>query len=560
MSDPSDPAASKQRPKTWALSLLMFILGACGLAYEYTFSKIASDLLGNSLQQWATMIATMLFAMGLGAELQKWVKEERLADSLVSSQVVLAVLGGFGPLLMIVAFAHLPAQYIIVQYLLALIVGTLIGFEIPLIMRLNDSSEPEMRFNLAQVLKMDYIGALIGALLWTFVMIRTLGIEHISFSLGLATLIAAALSLFMFRSRLRRPRRRLTELGFGLIAIFAGLFSGKGLILHAEQSLYRDPIVHTTTTPYQHIVLTKDRHDALRCYINGHLQFDSNDEFIYHENLVHPAMHLVPSPRSVLILGGGDGLALREVLKYPDVEKVTLVDIDPEMTRLAAGHPDFVSLNENSLGSAKLEVVPPTGVSPGESYTLLEENHRVRPTPVSEPVTEVHVLNLDAAVFVRTVSEKYDVMILDFPDPSSPDLAKLYSRPFYETLRRHLNPAGILVQQAGSPIHTKEAFLCLGRTLSASSFATLPYHENVPSFGEWGWWLGWAKDGEPPEMQASRLRSLDNLRAPTRYLTPGLIAASLEFGKNQLVTTRTDITSLTEARIFDYYLQGWRDR
>jgi spermidine synthase len=559
MSD-STAAPPSTRPRTWALSLLMFILGACGLAYEYTFSKIASDLLGNSVQQWATMIATMLFAMGLGAELQKWVKEERLADSLVSSQVVLAVLGGFGPLLMILSFAHLPAQYIIVQYLLALLVGTLIGFEIPLIMRLNDSTEPEMRFNLAQVLKMDYIGALIGALLWTFVMIRTLGIEHISFSLGLATLVAAALSLWMFRRRMHKPRRRLVELGFGLVAIIAGLVSGKGLILHAEQYLYRDPIVHTTTTPYQHIVLTKDRHDTLRCYINGHLQFDSNDEYIYHENLVHPAMHLAASVRSVLILGGGDGLALREVLKYPEVAQVTLVDIDPEMTRLAAVHPDFVSLNGNSLASARVKVHEPAGVSAGDSFTLLEENHRLRPMPVSEPVTEVHILNLDAAAFVRTASGKYDVMILDFPDPSSPDLAKLYSRPFYEMLRLHLNPGGILVQQAGSPVHSKEAFLCLGRTLEASSFSTLPYHDNVPSFGEWGWWLAWAKDGAPPVQQASRLASLDELHAPTRYLTPGLVAASLEFGKDQLVSNQRDITSLTEARIFDYYLQGWRDR
>ena len=259
----------------------MFILGGCGLAYEYTFSKIASDLLGNSVQQWATMIATMLFAMGLGAELQKWVREERLADSLVSSQIALAVLGGFGPLLMIVAFAQIPAQYIMIQYLLALLVGTLIGFEIPLIMRLNGSAEPEMRFNLAQVLKMDYIGALIGALLWTFVMIRTLGIEHISFTLGLATLVAAGLSMIMFRRRLLKPRRRLIELSLGLVAVLAGLFSGKSLILHAEQALYRDPVVYSTTTPYQHIVLTKDRHDTLRCYINGHLQFDATDVILF---------------------------------------------------------------------------------------------------------------------------------------------------------------------------------------------------------------------------------------------------------------------------------------
>lgn len=538
----------------------MFILGGCGLAYEYTFSKIASDLLGNSVQQWATMIATMLFAMGMGAELQKWVREERLADSLVTSQVALAVLGGFGPLLMIIAFAEMPAQYIVIQYLLALMVGTLIGFEIPLIMRLNGSAEPEMRFNLAQVLKMDYIGALIGALLWTFVMIRTLGIEHISFILGLATLVAALLSLIMFRHRLLKPRRRLIELGLGLAIIVTGLFSGKSLILHAEQSLYRDPVIYSATSAYQHIVLTKDRHETLRCYINGHLQFDANDEFIYHEHLVHPAMHLVDSPRSVLILGGGDGLALREVLKYPAVEMVTLVDIDPDMTRLAAGHPDLVALNQDSLNSGKLVLPPSLGVSAGDSYTLLEQNHRKRLIPEWEPVCEVHVLNLDAASFVRSAAGRYDVMILDFPDPSSPDLAKLYSRPFYESLRRHLNPGGIVVQQGGSPVHSREAFLCLGRTLEGSSFQTLPYHENVPSFGEWGWWLAWPATGESRDVLVAKLSSLKELSIPTRHLTPGLVAASLEFGKNQLVTHERDITSLTEATIFHYYLQGWRNR
>ena len=538
----------------------MFILGACGLAYEYTFSKIASDLLGNSVQQWATMIATMLFAMGLGAELQKWVKEEQLADSLVTSQITLAVLGGFGPLLMIVSFSQLPAQYILIQYLLALLVGTLIGFEIPLIMRINGSEEPEMRFNLAQVLKMDYIGALIGALLWTFVMIRTLGIEHISFILGLATLLAAALSLIMFRRRLLKPRRRIIELCLGLALVLAGMFSGKSLILHAEQALYRDLVVYSTTTPYQHIVLTKDRHDTLRCYINGHLQFDANDEFIYHEHLVHPAMHLATTPRSVLILGGGDGLALREILKYPTVEKITLVDIDPEMTRLAADYPDLVSLNQDSLNNGKLTVSQTQGVSPGERYTLHEQNHRKRLAPEWAPVTEIHVLNLDAASFVRSAGERYDVMVLDFPDPSSPDLAKLYSRPFYETLRRKLNPGGILVQQAGSPVHSKEAFLCLGRTLEAASFNTIPYHDNVPSFGEWGWWVAWPKAGESREQHISTLSSLTEFRVPTRYLTPGLVAASLEFGKSQLVSEHQDITSLTESRIFHYHLQGWKDR
>ncbi|MBG7607963.1 MAG: polyamine aminopropyltransferase [Verrucomicrobia bacterium] len=553
------PSSKKHISPLW-LSLLMFLLGGCGLAYEYTLSKIASDLLGNSVQQWATMIATMLFAMGLGADIQKRVGEKALADLLLRSQLWLAILGGCGPLILIVTFAEMPEQYIFVQYLLALIVGTLIGFEIPLIMRLNESEKPDMRMNLAQVLKMDYIGALLGALVWTFLMIRFLGIERISFLLGAITLVAAAVSAYIFRHRLERKRLIALEFVIALSLVVGGLIYGKDLALKAEQRLYRDPIVFSETTPYQHIVLTRDRRDTLRCYINGHLQFDSDDEFIYHEQLVHPVMELAPQATSILVLGGGDGLAVRELLKYPRVTEITLVDIDPKMTDLAAKNKDFVSLNHGSLTDASVNVQPSSGISEGANFTLQELNHRRALHQETEPTADLHILNVDAASFVRSAPGSYDVMILDFPDPSSPDLAKLYGRPFYEALKDHLAPGGFIVQQSGSPFHAKEAFLCVGRTLAASGFQTLPYHDNVPSFGEWGWWLAWKNTGSDEQAIARRLRKTEKLTAPTLYLTPGLVRASLEFGKGQLSSKNTDITSLTQPTIYHHYLEGWQTR
>ena len=542
------------------LSLLMFLLGGCGLAYEYTLSKIASDLLGNSVQQWATMIATMLFAMGLGAEIQKRVGEKSLADLLIRSQLWLAIVGGAGPLLLIVCFAQMPAQYIFVQYLLALVVGTFIGFEIPLIMRLNESEKPEMRANLAQVLKMDYIGALLGALVWTFLMIRYLGIERISFVLAGITLVAAAISWFLFAHRIEKKGIIALEFGIAIVFVVWGILFGKSFAVKAEQQLYRDPIILSQTTPYQHIVLTRDHRDTLRCYINGHLQFDSSDEFIYHEQLVHPVMQLAPDAKSVLVLGGGDGLAVRELLKYPRIEKITLVDIDPAMTELASEHEDFIAMNHGSLTDTRTSVISPQGTSQGESFTLEEPDQRRVAQPESKPVTDLHVLNLDAANFVRTAPGVFDVIILDFPDPSSPDLAKLYGRPFYEALRHHLKPGGFIVQQSGSPFHAREAFLCVGRTLAASGLATLPYHDNVPSFGEWGWWIAWHGNALDSENVANRLRAIESVSAPTRYLTPGLIRASLEFGKGQLESDYDDITSLTEPRIYHHYLEGWQSR
>jgi spermidine synthase len=538
-------APSPTRRDRWALGVLMFLLGGCGLAYEYTLSKIASDLLGNSVQQWATMIATMLFAMGMGADLQKHTPPDKLADRLITTQVLLALLGGFGPLIMIHGFALLPQIYIIIQYLLAFTVGLLIGYEIPLVMRINEETEPEMRFNLAQVLKMDYVGALVGALLWTFLLVRYLSIDRISFVLGLATITSSLLCFFLYRQRLARPRARVLEISGGAALVTFGLIIGRDMTLKAEQFLYRDPIVTSLTTPFQHIVLTKNRSGNVRCYINGHLQFNEADEQIYHENLVHPAMHLAKSREKVLILGGGDGLALREVLKYAEVRAVTLVDLDPHLVRMNGG----------SMTDPRVTRRTAEGVSRGEVFQNSQASQYENfPTTLHETAT-LHVVNLDAAEFVKSVDQRYDVVIMDFPDPNSPDLAKLYGRPFYDHLEKFLNPGGVIVQQSGGCFQAREAFLCIGRTLKAAGFDAAPYHDNVPSFGEWGWWI--AVSGRPATETRARLSSLEKLEIPTRYLTPELVQASLIFGKNQLVSIHRDFTSLTEPRVYHYHLQGW---
>lgn len=539
-----------------ALGILMFFLGACGLAYEYTLSKIASDLLGNSVQQWATMIATMLFAMGLGADVQKHTPTHVLADRLISTQIALAVLGGFGPLIMIHAFALVPQIYIIVQYGLAFSVGILIGYEIPLMMRINEETEPEMRFNLAQVLKMDYVGALVGALLWTFLLVRYLSIDRISFIVGLATLASALLCYFLYRARLHCPRKRVLELVAGTALVTTGLVVGKSLTLKAEQFLYRDPIVTSVTTPFQHIVLTQHRSGNLRCYINGHLQFNEADEQIYHENLVHPAMQLARQRERVLILGGGDGLALREVLKYLEVQSVTLVDLDPQMTDLATTDPHLTRMNGGSLQDARVTRQAAGGIEAGEPFQVAQTSQYEHFPTRSHPTATVRVINLDAAEFVKKLDGSYDVVILDFPDPNSPDLAKLYGRPFYDHLENLLHSGAVVVQQSGSTVQAREAFLCIGRTLTAAGLAVVPYHDNVPSFGEWGWWIAVA--GQSAEATRTAMAKLEPWDIPTRYLTPELVTASLVFGKNQLLSTHQDFTSLTDPRVYHYHLQGWK--
>lgn len=536
--------------------MLVFILGACGLAYEYNLSKTASDLLGNSVRQWAMMIATMLFAMGAGAELQKHTPPERTAERLVSTQILLALLGGFGPLILLYAFALVPDVHVLFQYGTAFGVGLLIGYEIPLLLRINESASPEIRTNLAQVLKMDYIGALAGALVWTFLLVPRLNIQHTSFLTAAATLVAAGICLALHSSQIRKPRRWWLVLTCAAAIIAAGIGFGPRMAAHGEQFLYRDPIIAAVTSPYQHIVLTKNRKGIVRCYINNNLQFNETDEAIYHESLVHPAMQLAPSRQEILILGGGDGLALREVLKYPDVRAVTLVDLDPEMTRLAATHPELTRINQHSLNHGRVTRIPARGLSPGPSATLGGQpaSDRFKSGRLVENAT-VHSVNVDAAEFVKSAPGRYHVILMDFPDPNSPDLAKLYGRPFYDQLHPLLMPGGVIVQQSGSPVQAREAFLCTGRTLQAAGFAAVPYHDHVPSFGEWGWWIAVA--GQSADATSRRLQAVTSCPVPTQYWNPGLLRASLAFGNEQLTSRHNDITSPGHPAVYQHHLSGW---
>lgn len=550
---------SNHKKRGWVLGLAIFVMGGCGLAYEYTFSKIASDLLGNSVQQWAVVIAVMLFCMGMGAEAQRFIRKERVVGSLIASQIVLALLGGFGPMWMVHTFAHHPLYFLLVHYGTISAIGLLIGFEIPLITRINEEFSVDIRANLAQVLKMDYIGALLGALIWVFILPQFFTLNQTAFILALLTTASSLLCLVAFWKKVRHPVLMSCALALTVPAFVYGISQSQQWAADAEQSLYRDKVIFSTTTKYQHIVLTERSTGDVNCYINGHIQFSSADEHIYHEQLVHPAMQAAPSRQRVLILGGGDGLAAREVLKYPDVEEVVLVDLDPEITQLAAQHPKLVSLNQGSLTDARLTSLEnlallDTGTEEvrieGKNSRYLDDNH------YSKKVT---ILNLDAASYIQLAKGTFNVIIMDFPDPSSPDLAKLYSQHFYGHVVNKLTADGIVVQQSTSPFHAKEAYLCIGRTMHAAGLQALPYHDNVPSFGEWGWWIATRDDAPKGFDLAARLKQLGSLTVPTRYLSSALVNASLVFGKNSLHSEHSDITTLTHSAVQIHYLRGWRE-
>ncbi|MCH6255628.1 polyamine aminopropyltransferase [Puniceicoccaceae bacterium K14] len=561
---PSDPSLSPKETSqrsyhTYIIVLVTFLMGGCGMAYEYTLSKIASDILGNSVQQWAIVIAVMLSCMGFGAEIQRHISDKRLVDALVYSQILLALLGGYGSLLMLHIFSALPSHFVLIQYILVSSIGTLIGFEIPLLTRINEQFSADVKNNLARILKMDYLGALIGALLWVFLLFRYFSMVETGLILALTTLASALLLLFAFRSQTKQLTRLYSGIAIATGVICLGFLFSKQWTLTAEQRLYRDKIVFQETSKYQHIVITESHAGVLSCFINGHLQFNSHDEHIYHENLVHPAMHIAPRRDSVLILGGGDGLALREVLKYEDVNEVTLVDLDPAMTDLAKNNPLFQRLNQNSLSSTKTTITPNAALVETGNATLNVSKATDFAGDQSDTIATISVFNLDAAAFVAQAPGKYDVIIIDFPDPNSVELAKLYSQHFYGFVRQKLSAHGIFVQQSTSPYHAKEAYLCIGRTIQSAGLNALPYHDNVPSFGEWGWWIGCRDDAKSQAKLKDSLLQIDSLTPPTRYLTPNLIHSSLHFGKDQLMTDQQDVNTITNPCIYTHYLEAWKN-
>lgn len=295
-----------------ALFASVFLIAACGLIYELIAGTLASYLLGDSVLEFSTIIGCYLFAMGIGSFLSRYVTRN-LVGRLITVELMVGITGGFSSSLLFLAFAYTDA-FRFVLYLLVLIVGILIGLEVPLLMRIL-KERFDFRELVSSVLTFDYLGALGASLLFPLWLIPKLGLVRAALAFGLINALVALWSTWLFRSHLPRiyPLRILCG---GVTALLvAGMMWSEQISSKADDQLYADQVIFSRTTRYQKIVLTKWK-DDLRLFLNSHLQFSSQDEYRYHEALVHPGLSAVGSPRRVLVLGGGDGLALREVLKY----------------------------------------------------------------------------------------------------------------------------------------------------------------------------------------------------------------------------------------------------
>ena len=492
-----------------ALLFSVFVIASCGLAYELIAGALSSYLIGDSVTQFSTVIGTYLFAMGVGSWLSRYVVRD-LIGRFIQIELMVGLLGGFSAVGLFLVFAWLAAPFKLVLYGVVFLVGVLVGLEIPLVMRIlkRDLAFKDL---VSQVLTFDYLGALLVSILFPLVLAPQLGMVRTGLLFGLMNAAVALWALWLFRAQLP-ARRALAIQCWACVLLLAAGFVGAGpLTSLAEAHLYADEIVHTQTTPYQRIVITRWR-DDLRLFLNNNLQFSSHDEYRYHEALVHPGLASLPGARKVLVLGGGDGLAVREILKYPQVESVTLVDLDPAMTELFSTSPALVALNGGSLQSAK-----------------------------------VRVINADALQWLEENREFYDFVVVDFPDPNNFALGKLYTSAFYRLLEKRLSARGLLVVQSTSPLYARQSFWCVVNTLESVGLKTAPYHALVPSFGEWGYILAGRDHYEPPATYA----------VPTRFLTaettPGLFRFPADMDR-----VPAEVNRLNNQVLVRYFEEEWR--
>lgn len=493
---------------THALLFSVFVIASCGLVYELIAGALASYLLGDSVTQFSTIIGTYLFAMGIGSWLSGYLVRGLVAR-FIQIELAVGILGGFSAPALFLIFAW-GGAFRPTLYGLVLIIGILVGLEIPLLMRIL-KERFQFKDLVANVLTFDYLGALGASILFPILLVPKLGLVRSALLFGLLNAVVALWSTWLFARELPR-KNGLRLASFVVIALLCAGFAGADRInTLAESNLYADEIILTRSTRYQRIVVTR-WHDDLRLFLNSHLQFSSRDEYRYHEALVHPGLAAIEAPRRVLVMGGGDGLAVREILRYEGVQSITLVDLDQEMTHLFRDHELLRSLNSESLRSPKVRIV-----------------------------------NADAFVWLDKLREPpFDFVVIDFPDPTNFSLGKLYSTAFYRMLHKAVRPGGMVAVQSTSPLFARQSYWCIVESMKQSGWRALPYHVYVPSFGEWGYVLGVTGPYEPPRTLPQGLR----------FLTPAGLAQAFDFPRD-MEPVEAQPNRLNDQVLVRYYEKEW---
>ncbi len=493
------------------LILSVFIVASCGLAYELIMAALASYLLGDSIFQYSFIIGLYLFSMGIGAHLTRYIKDEDALTRFIEIELLVGLMGGVSALFLFMAFGFAAAPFRILLYALVLMVGMIVGMEIPLVMRVMNHQDNDFKEIVSRVLTFDYMGALAVSLLFPLILAPKLGMARSALLFGILNAAVAVLTAKAFKAQLPHYSSLKWRSWLVLAILSLAFIYANRLVFQAEQRYFGDPVVYESHSPYQRLVVTQWKDDT-RLYINGNLQFSSRDEARYHEALVIPVMQMAAKHERVLILGGGDGLAAREVLKYPQVQHITLVDLDPDMTKTFRTSARLVTLNQNSLNHPKM-----------------------------------HVINDDAAKWLEHNREQFDVIVLDLPDPSNFSLGKLYSVPMYRSVARHLTAGGKIVVQSTSPYFAPNAYWSVVATLEAAGLHTAPYHVYVPSFGEWGFVLASATND---------FRLPEKISVPTQYLNAHTLPEMFRFAPD-MARREVEPNYLNNQKLVAYFEQDW---
>ncbi|WP_094285533.1 polyamine aminopropyltransferase [Mycobacterium lehmannii] len=493
---------------------------ACGIIYELALLTLSTNLHGGGIVAMSLIVAGYVAALGVGALLVKPLLH-RAAVTFIAVETTLAIIGGLSAAALYVAFAFVGGSLWVLAIGTA-VIGCLVGAEVPLLMTLLQRGRTAGATDTGRVLAnlnaADYLGALIGGLVWPFLLLPQLGMIRGAAATGIVNLVAAAVVAVLLLRRIVSTRElavSLTVLAAALALLVTLLVRADGIQASTRQRLYADPIIAHEQSAYQEIVVTR-RGDDVRLYLDGGLQFSTRDEYRYTESLVYPA--LGADARSVLILGGGDGLVAREALRDEDIERIVQVELDPAVVEV--GRTTLRDANAGALDDPRMQVVID-----------------------------------DAMKWLRTAPGSvepggFDAVIADLPDPDNPALGRLYSVEFYTLIARVLAPDGLLAVQAGSPFSTPAAFWRTVSTIRAAGYAVTPYHVHVPTFGDWGFVLARRGPAAPkPTIPADA--------PPLRYLDQRTLDAATVFGGDTRPQT-LEPSTLDHPRVVDDVRRGYR--
>lgn len=513
---------NKNINKTKAIYWASGIVSICGIIFEVLFGAAGSYILGDGVKQYTLIISLFLTGMGIGASIS-----ERVTGNLILSFVwieyLIGLIGGLSTFFLFGITAYLgQGTDAFFLYSVTIVIGTLTGVELPVLIRKANDIGETLNKSAARVLFSDYAGGLAGGLLFVYLLRPEFGLVKTAFVVAIINVAVALWLLYYFRDEIPSYRKHGFIGMFILLILVGGVFFGDKLAFSFEQQLYRDPIIHYENSDYQQIILTKEQGD-LRLFLDGQLQFSSTDEYRYHETLVHPAMATAERRENVLILGGGDGLAIRELRKYDEVKSMTLVDLDPAVIKLAETNHDIIELNKEAFSDRR-----------------------------------VNVVNTDAFLYLEDTRQLYDVILVDLPDPNNETLSKLYTLEFYQLLRNRLSPGGSIMIQATSPTFATEVYWTIDKTVKETGMQTENLHVDIPSFGDWGFILA---KREPFDLTQVTINK------ETEFLTAEVLAGLMVFGKDidQEITNKDgevidlEINTLIHPIILEKYSEAWRN-